>query len=235
MGILRISRVNTLLLGITMMAILLCWSSQVQAAQSGDYAELKWSYKVEHSSDYSIYRLFKVSPEGIQTELTSDNKENIVKFYEYGNYIYFLTSQRSGMMGEVFTGSIYRIKFDGTGKERIDSGKDQYDQDNGIADFIIFNNSIYYIPRTNDGNDFKIWKSELDGSNKVQIGQDRTFSMASDGQKIYYVKEAAPLGNNKWDSTGVGLYCMNSDGSNRLKIDDNTNASNKGDVIVRDG
>jgi len=37
MEILRISKVNTFLVGIMMMAILLCCSSQVQAAQEGDY------------------------------------------------------------------------------------------------------------------------------------------------------------------------------------------------------
>ena len=37
MRILRISKVNTVLVGIIMMAILLCCSSQVQAAQSGDF------------------------------------------------------------------------------------------------------------------------------------------------------------------------------------------------------
>jgi len=37
MRILKISKVNTFLVGIMMMAIVLCFSSQAQAAQSGNY------------------------------------------------------------------------------------------------------------------------------------------------------------------------------------------------------
>ncbi|MCO1603704.1 hypothetical protein [Desulfosporosinus nitroreducens] len=42
MRILRTSKVNTFLVCMMMMAILLCCSSQVQAAQDGDYAYYNW-------------------------------------------------------------------------------------------------------------------------------------------------------------------------------------------------
>ena len=120
-----------------------------------------------------------------------------------GDWIYY--SNMTGDPGR----NIYRIRTDGTGKEKLN--------DDNSSWLSVVDGWIYYV---NNDDDFSLYRIRTDGygREKISDSQIRTFN-AMDEWVYYSVKDEA------------GIYRVNMDGSNRISICDE-----RADIlIIEDG
>ena len=106
--------------------------------------------------------------------------------------------------------NLYRVKLNGTDREKISSKKISY--------FHIDGNWIYYIYENNEGNDY-IARMELDGDNAQRIAkadvEEHYQQLFIKGHKVYYI---TAIYNEEDFETEFYLYKMNKKGERVNKI-----------------
>lgn len=103
------------------------------------------------SEYWDVKYLYKKDAKGTAKLLV---EEDIVGFIKDKEYLYYVASSYEN---ETFVSTLYRIKTDGAGKQKIADK---------VGAFTITNGLIYYV-NTEDGN--KIYKMGLDGKDKTKI------------------------------------------------------------------
>ncbi|WP_025025910.1 stalk domain-containing protein [Caldalkalibacillus mannanilyticus] len=181
------------------------FSSMVQATTS--LSDKYWvGYEYDYEKGGTLYRVDKIA----------NTKEVIVNdmmttFKVQGDWVYYMYID--GYEGHTFAmqvGQMYRVKIDGTGREKL-SGNDL------ITSFDISKNHIFYGVAGSikqDGtqmiNPGKMIKMNLDGSNKTTISEDSIKSIIIHGDTVYYI--------NSTDNDRI--YKMDSNGKNKKKLTD---------------
>jgi hypothetical protein len=133
------------------------------------------------------------------------------EMYHKDGWIYFMEETfRTDRMGDAVKGFIYRMKEDGSSKEKL--------SEDVVVDFAVQGNKIVYsyygkFGKTDGysgviGEDMLIKSMNLDGSdNKVLLDNKRTFTMISNSDWVFYV-----------DNESGSLYKVKGDGSQLAKV-----------------
>jgi hypothetical protein len=158
-----------------------------------------------------------------------------------GDWIYYANSNNEGKGVQ----GIYKIKNDGSGKMKIDSGYDQninvvgdwiyYSSTGGICKIrtdgsnktilctanasisyvYVVNDEIYYSCAGGNSSVNGIWKMDTDGGSKKQLVSCKPWAVNYVGDWIYYINESDST-NNGWT-----IYKVQTDGSHNARISQN--------------
>lgn len=108
------------------------------------------------------------------------------------NWLYF-----SGNAGEKIDGTynLFRIKTDGTGLEKLNSGY--------CFGMNIYNNSLYYIKTLDSkSKQYDVYKCDLDGKNEATILTGEIYNFVIYNTDLYYLNSAGDIYKAKSDGTG---------------------------------
>lgn len=195
-------------------------ANQGYAAEQGDYV-----YFYQKTSDTNSGAIYKMQKDGTNkiklcdtgTDNTPSPSINVVGdwvYYRYSTPVKYLindnTSSSAPTWGTAYSGSIYKVRTDGTQNTKI-SG-DNARKITVIDGWIYYYNSKY--SNTDQTNEQGIYKMKTDGSQKIRLVDfgPTTYDIGfirniSDGYIFYY--------------DDMATYRMNLDGSQKTKIIDN--------------
>ncbi|HWQ88997.1 MAG TPA: DUF5050 domain-containing protein [Desulfitobacteriaceae bacterium] len=155
------------------------WAGSIAVAEG-------WVYYAE---DYGEQRnIIKIGTDG--NNKTRQNSDFSINIALEGEYVYYVNVDDSH--------KIYRIKTDGTGREKI--GDDKVP-----GRFMLKNGWIYY---SNESDSSRLYKIKIDGTGKTKLCEDYSQDISVSGEWVYY--------SNANDEGKI--YRVKKDGSGKAKV-----------------
>lgn len=187
--------------------------------------EKQWIFYVSPNADSSKICLNKVKNDGSKMQTILEADYDILSLNAVNGYLYFIsiaTSEADNLAStlpddekaslDYVNNKICRIKQDGSDLTVLNDNEFS----NDCYEIYVIKDKIYYI-----GENYNIYKMDLDGNNKTQISKNKTGYLGMNEKYILYndyPENSEELTQEEADNANYVTYIMNIDGTNAKPV-----------------